>query len=328
MVDTGHRRSRGHRRAPMTGPPVGGDLMSGTAPRRPAADPRPRAAGRPSASASCSCWCWRSRSTARPMGADASRHSTAQDQRAHHCRAISCGATTALTCHGPNGRGDQAPALNSQEFFSSVNDDQIHGIVAGGIPGTPMPAWLNDYGGPLTDQQIGGLVAYLRSLGADGSERPQLAYAQRSLGGVDHAASTPSTPSRGLPSHWPRRRWRAFVLTGCINGSVSDSNTVAMLPGYQGGGAAAQRAQPQGYTTPANVISVDPGRHLVHRDVHPPVPALCPGGPGHLHHHQHLHDDEARARGLRDQDDGRGLSRSPASRASRTRSTRTRPAPR
>ena len=62
-------------------------------------------------------------------------------------------------------------------------------------------------------------------------------------------------------------------------------------------------------------VNVDPGRHLGHRDVHPPVPALCPGGPGHLHHHQHLHDDEARARGLRDQDVGRGLSRSPASRA-------------
>ena len=68
-----------------------------------------------------------------------------------------------MTCHGTNGQGGSAPALNSQEFLGSVNDDQIHGIVAGGIPGTAMPAWLNDYGGPLTDQQIAGLVAYLRS---------------------------------------------------------------------------------------------------------------------------------------------------------------------
>ena len=72
-------------------------------------------------------------------------------------------ATNCAACHGTNGEGGTAPALNSQEFLTSVNDEQIHGIIAGGIPGTAMPAWLNDYGGPLTDQQIAGLVAYLRS---------------------------------------------------------------------------------------------------------------------------------------------------------------------
>jgi mono/diheme cytochrome c family protein len=76
------------------------------------------------------------------------------------------------TCHGTMGQGLSAPALNSQEFLTSVSDDQIHGIIAGGIPGTPMPAWLNDYGGPLTDQQIGGLVAYLRSLQASAPSVP------------------------------------------------------------------------------------------------------------------------------------------------------------
>ena len=72
-------------------------------------------------------------------------------------------ATNCAACHGTNGEGGTAPALNSQEFLTSVNDDQIHGIIAGGIPDTAMPAWLNDYGGPLTDQQIAGLVAYIRS---------------------------------------------------------------------------------------------------------------------------------------------------------------------
>ena len=72
-------------------------------------------------------------------------------------------ATNCASCHGTNGEGGSAPALNSQEFLTSVTDDQIHGIIAGGIPGTAMPAWLNDYGGPLTDEQIAALVAYLRS---------------------------------------------------------------------------------------------------------------------------------------------------------------------
>jgi mono/diheme cytochrome c family protein len=73
-------------------------------------------------------------------------------------------ADNCAACHGPMGQGGTAPALDSKEFLSSVTDDQIHGIVAGGIPGTAMPTWLNEFGGPLTDQQIQSLVAYLRSL--------------------------------------------------------------------------------------------------------------------------------------------------------------------
>jgi mono/diheme cytochrome c family protein len=71
--------------------------------------------------------------------------------------------TNCMSCHGITGEGGSAPALNSQEFLTSVNDDQINGIIAGGIPGTAMPAWLNDYGGPLTDEQIAALVTYFRS---------------------------------------------------------------------------------------------------------------------------------------------------------------------
>jgi mono/diheme cytochrome c family protein len=67
------------------------------------------------------------------------------------------------TCHGAQGEGGTGPALNSKEFLESVSDEQMHGIVAGGIPGTAMPAWLDEFGGPLTHQQIAALVAYIRS---------------------------------------------------------------------------------------------------------------------------------------------------------------------
>lgn len=75
-------------------------------------------------------------------------------------------------CHGKMGEGISAPALNSQEFLKNVTDEQIHGIVAGGIPGSEMPAWLADYGGPLTQQQIDALVAYLRSWEASAPSVP------------------------------------------------------------------------------------------------------------------------------------------------------------
>jgi mono/diheme cytochrome c family protein len=76
------------------------------------------------------------------------------------------------SCHGINGEGVSAPALNSQEFLSSVTDEQIEGIIAGGIPGTAMPSWLNEYGGPLTDEQIAALVTYIRSWEKDAPSVP------------------------------------------------------------------------------------------------------------------------------------------------------------
>lgn len=76
----------------------------------------------------------------------------------HQLWALNC-----ASCHGVNGEGVDAPALNSQEFLKSVADGQMQGIIAGGIPGTEMPAWWNEYGGPLTDEQIVAIVAYVRS---------------------------------------------------------------------------------------------------------------------------------------------------------------------
>ncbi len=75
-------------------------------------------------------------------------------------------------CHGVNGQGVDAPALNAKQFFEGVTDEQMHGVIAGGVPGTEMPAWWNEYGGPLTDQQIAALVAYIRSWEKTAPSRP------------------------------------------------------------------------------------------------------------------------------------------------------------
>jgi mono/diheme cytochrome c family protein len=105
---------------------------------------------------------------------DGSRRDTALESRnqaltsqGHELWRLNC-----ASCHGTTGEGGTAPALNSQEFLTSVNDDQINGIIAGGIPGTAMPAWLNDYGGPLTDEQILALVTYFRSWERDAPSVP------------------------------------------------------------------------------------------------------------------------------------------------------------
>lgn len=65
------------------------------------------------------------------------------------------------SCHGVEAYGTpMAPALNNAIFLGETPDAAIYQIIAGGVPGTLMPAW----GNRLTDQDIQGLVAYLRGL--------------------------------------------------------------------------------------------------------------------------------------------------------------------
>lgn len=66
-------------------------------------------------------------------------------------------------CHGSEGQGrvgadlsKDFPALDPQAFARAVIDQ--------GVPGTAMPAWGQDYGGPLTDQEIDDVVAFITSL--------------------------------------------------------------------------------------------------------------------------------------------------------------------
>jgi mono/diheme cytochrome c family protein len=67
------------------------------------------------------------------------------------------------SCHGNNGEGVVAPALNSKSLLADVSDDQLFGLTRTGVPGTGMPAWSQDFGGPLTDEHVRELVAFIRS---------------------------------------------------------------------------------------------------------------------------------------------------------------------
>lgn len=73
-------------------------------------------------------------------------------------------ATNCTSCHGKNATGGSAPVLNSQEFLKSTSDTQIANLIAGGVPGTEMPAWSLAFSGTLTDEQIRQITVYLRSL--------------------------------------------------------------------------------------------------------------------------------------------------------------------
>jgi mono/diheme cytochrome c family protein len=80
--------------------------------------------------------------------------------------------TNCAECHGPAGSGALAPAVGSKEFLESVDDEQISQLTALGIPGSEMVAYSNDFGGPLTSQEINAITVYLRSLEEEAESNP------------------------------------------------------------------------------------------------------------------------------------------------------------
>src|SRR3546814_14789689 len=55
----------------------------------------------------------------------------------------------------------QAPALDT--VLLRYSEEEVRYILVYGRPGTPMPAWGEEGGGPLTTQQIDELIAYIKS---------------------------------------------------------------------------------------------------------------------------------------------------------------------
>lgn len=66
-------------------------------------------------------------------------------------------------CHGVEGRLGPACALNDPLYLSFVPDDALRKVIAEGRTGTNMPAFSQQVGGSLTDQQIQSLITGMRS---------------------------------------------------------------------------------------------------------------------------------------------------------------------
>src|SRR3989304_3481525 len=105
-------------------------------------------------------------------------------QAAYESRAIETGAlefeSRCRSCHGPQGKGTPlAPALNTAALFdgsrmaavgfSGTVEDFVRGAISAGRPvpsaGTNypqrMPTWSDRFGGPLRDDQVDALVAFV-----------------------------------------------------------------------------------------------------------------------------------------------------------------------
>jgi mono/diheme cytochrome c family protein len=67
-------------------------------------------------------------------------------------------------CHGLQGEGVDAPALRNSQYVQTASQQALLTLVADGVAGSEMPAWLQANGGPLTDAQITSVIAYLHTL--------------------------------------------------------------------------------------------------------------------------------------------------------------------
>jgi mono/diheme cytochrome c family protein len=88
-------------------------------------------------------------------------------------------AENCAVCHGQTGEGRIGAELNDV-FVSMSPDAALHQTISEGRAGTFMPAWGEASGGPLSDQDIDDIVAYVESWGttyeppAPAPPRPQV----------------------------------------------------------------------------------------------------------------------------------------------------------
>jgi mono/diheme cytochrome c family protein len=71
-------------------------------------------------------------------------------------------ANNCAVCHGADGQGRIGKNLN--KVWAGVRPDlNIKSTISQGIPGSTMPAWHQESGGPLTEAEVNDLVAFVLS---------------------------------------------------------------------------------------------------------------------------------------------------------------------
>ena len=65
-----------------------------------------------------------------------------------------------VVCHGPDGQGRVGATL-AKDWPSIRPDLLVQATIQRGVPGSTMPAWGQENGGPLAKEEINNLVAYL-----------------------------------------------------------------------------------------------------------------------------------------------------------------------
>ena len=167
-----------------------------------------------------------------------------------------------VACHGAQGEGVSGPALKNRQVLKNTLDSVFFSVVRSGVPGTQMPAWSVDFGGPLTDEDVRDVVAFLRSWEPDAPEiaapifTPDPARGARLFastcaichgenGGGSEQAPRINDPARlqGLPDEWYRgvirngRPAKGMPTWGTVLSPDQIEDLVALVAAWRAGQA-------------------------------------------------------------------------------------------
>jgi plastocyanin/mono/diheme cytochrome c family protein len=125
-------------------------------------------------------------------------------------------STYCYQCHGTKGQGHIGPKLNNNSAVNGLTDDELVRIISAGVFNPAdltkplMPAWSQDFGGPLDNYDIQYLFALIRSsdpsylqknglLGDNGFNQVPTYLQTNSPSGYATAVALESTGSFGAP---------------------------------------------------------------------------------------------------------------------------------
>jgi cytochrome c oxidase cbb3-type subunit 3 len=99
-------------------------------------------------------------------------------------------ANNCAGCHGRDGKGGAAIGLAAPVYLAIADDATIRRVTANGVPGTAMPAFAQQSGGMLTDEQINAIVRGIRGNWARRDATAAVDF-------PPYAAPVPGDPKRG-----------------------------------------------------------------------------------------------------------------------------------
>lgn len=126
-------------------------------------------------------------------------------------------ADNCAMCHGDRGEGVDSPALNSKQFLEAATAEHIYRLAAVGVPGTTMQSWSEALGGPLTEEQLRAVAAFIMSWAPTAPDVPD--WRTRFLGTPPPMPMAPSSPAAPVEV-----------------GSVPEGDAVAEAPAGEDGG--------------------------------------------------------------------------------------------
>ncbi len=86
-----------------------------------------------------------------------------QAQKSHLTHGRTLYVDNCSSCHGTRGEGGAGNVLNSKQLLTTASDEVLFATILAGRPNTTMPAWGQINGGPLTNEDIRGIVSFLRA---------------------------------------------------------------------------------------------------------------------------------------------------------------------